>query len=65
MKKFLLGMAVSVILMLFMGCAIIGKDFDSDKAKQIKIGVTTRGDIERVFGKPFKTGVQNGQPIWF
>jgi hypothetical protein len=26
--------------------------------------VTTQLDVKKMFGEPFKTGVQNGQPVW-
>jgi len=46
------------------GCGLVGKDFDTEKAQTIQNGKTTKTDIKKMFGKPFKTGVQNGRPIW-
>ncbi len=46
------------------GCGSVGKDFDTDMAQTIEKGKTTKSDIKRMFGTPFKTGVQNGNPIW-
>ncbi|MDH5763478.1 MAG: hypothetical protein OEZ51_10875 [Nitrospinota bacterium] len=46
------------------GCGTVGKDFDIDAAQTIENGKTTREDIAVMFGEPFKTGIQNGFPIW-
>ena len=45
-------------------CGSVGKDFDIEAAQSIEKGKTTQSDIKRMFGPPFKTGVQNGRPIW-
>ena len=46
------------------GCGTVGNNFNASKAKNIVNGISTQEDIKMMFGKPFKTGVQNGQPIW-
>ena len=46
------------------GCGTVGKDFSLEQAQAIENGKTTREDIAVMFGEPFKTGVQNGHPIW-
>ena len=40
------------------------KNFDESKTKNIANGITTQAEIKIMFGKPFKTGIQNGQPVW-
>ena len=52
------------IILISNGCGTVGKSFNTSKVESIVNGVTTRSDIEKMFGKPFKTGIQNGQPIW-
>ena len=46
------------------GCGTAGKSFNTSKIGGIVNGTTTRSDIKKIFGEPFKTGIQNGQPIW-
>ena len=46
------------------GCGTVGKDFDTEMAQTIEKGRTTKVDIKRMFGTPFKRGVQNGNPVW-
>ena len=46
------------------GCGTAGKNFYASKINSITNGVTTQAEIKIMFGKPFKTGIQNGQPVW-
>ena len=54
---------VSIVLVLG-GCGAAGKNFNSSKVKGIINGTTTQTDIKKIFGEPFKIGIQNGKPIW-
>ncbi len=51
----LLGLALA-------GCATLGHDFPPDVASSIQIGHTTRADIEKRLGPPFRTGLDSGDP---
>ena len=51
-------------ILLLGGCGTAGKSFNASKIGSIVNGTTTRSDIKKIFGEPFKTGIQNGQPIW-
>ena len=46
------------------GCGTAGKSFNASKIGSIVNGTTTQSDIKKIFGKPFKKGIQNGQTIW-
>ena len=46
------------------GCGTVGKKFNTSKVESIVNGTSTRSDIKKIFGEPFKTGIQNGQPVW-
>ena len=52
------------IILLPGGCGTAGKSFNTSEIGSIVNGTTTRSDIKKIFGEPFKTGIQNGQPIW-
>ena len=53
------------IILILDGCSgTVGKNFNASKAQGITNGTTTKLDIKKMFGAPFKTGVQNGQPLW-
>ena len=60
-----IGLVILVgIILISNGCGASGKSFNTSKVESIVNGITTRSDIEKMFGEPFKTGIQNGQPIW-
>ena len=63
MKHIRLIIFVGIIL-IYSGCGTAGKSFNTSSIESIANGSTTRSDIKKMFGKPFKTGIQNGQPIW-
>ena len=56
---------VMTSILTFVGCGgTVGKKFNTYKVESIINGTTTQTEIENIFGKPFKTGIQNGKPIW-
>ena len=60
-----IGIVIAVgIVLMTNGCGTVGKSFNTSKVESIVNGVTTRSDIKKMFGEPFKIGIQNGQPIW-
>ena len=46
------------------GCATVGEDFPTYKVEEIKIGETTRDDIQVMFGDPWRTGIEDGKRTW-
>jgi len=55
---------VAGIVLISNGCGTVGKSFKTSKVESIVNGITTQSDIKKIFGKPFKKGIQNGQTIW-
>lgn len=51
----LLGMITGIY-----GCATIGNNFPHDFASGIEIDKTTRMEIEKTLGPPFRTGLDSG-----
>lgn len=49
---------------LLAGCATVGQDFATHNVEEIKIGETTRDDIQEMFGDPWRTGVEDGKRTW-
>ncbi len=62
--------AVKLLIIIFFvvlfssACITLGKDFAEQNVPKIKIGVTTKNEIHRLFGSPWLSGVQDGQPAW-
>lgn len=46
------------------GCLTVGRDFPVDAVGQIAIGKTTRDDVHRMFGTPWRTGLEDGRRTW-
>jgi SmpA/OmlA family protein len=46
------------------GCLTVGRDFPTDKIGQIAIGHTTRDEVHRMFGEPWRTGIEDGRRTW-
>jgi len=58
------GLIIVAALLTISGCARIGKDFNAAHVQQIKIGETTQSDIVKMFGQPWRKGVENGIVMW-
>jgi hypothetical protein len=63
LRKFFCGLVVSMLL-LSSGCASIGHEFPAGQISTIRIGETTQNDIFTTFGKPWRTGMDNGMKTW-
>lgn len=45
-------------------CLTVGRPFPTDRVGQIQIGQTTRDDVHRMFGEPWRTGLEDGRRTW-
>ena len=55
---------LAATLLFLSGCATIGEDFPANKVNNIQVGKTTQKDLRDMFGSPWRTGVEDGQPTW-
>ena len=55
---------ISTMIIFVSGCITLGKDFSEANVSSITIGVTTKNEVHRLFGSPWLSGVQDGQPAW-
>ena len=46
------------------GCVSVGKKFPVEQVPNIEIGVHSKADIQRLFGPPWRTGLEDGQTTW-
>ena len=56
--------AVVLTAAAFSGCLTVGRDFPADRVGEIAIGKTTRDEIHRMFGEPWRTGLEDGRRTW-
>ena len=55
---------ISILILFISGCITLGKDFPEANVSSITIGVSTKNGIRKLFGSPWLSGVQDGQPAW-
>lgn len=53
-----------IFVVFIAACATVGRDFPSGKVSEVKIGKTTQAEIEAMFGKPWRTGIEDGFVTW-
>ncbi len=46
------------------GCATIGHKFAVENVPKVSIGETTRSDVAKWFGPPWRTGLEDGRETW-
>jgi hypothetical protein len=63
MKKRLLAMLLAIAF-LGVGCATVGREFPAHSVDNITIGETDRSEIQRMFGNPWRTGIEDGKKTW-
>ncbi|MFQ5449464.1 MAG: hypothetical protein ACE5E9_02490 [Nitrospinaceae bacterium] len=64
MKQSLICLWAVAIFAWGLGCGSVGKNFDSDKVKNIQNNTTTQAEILDWFGVPFKEGTENNHTMW-
>jgi hypothetical protein len=52
------------LTMAMAGCVTIGRPFDRDRVPAIVLEKTTRSDVTGMFGRPFRTGLEDGDVTW-
>jgi outer membrane protein assembly factor BamE (lipoprotein component of BamABCDE complex) len=46
------------------GCFSVGRNFSSAPVRKIEKGVSTKEDVRKLFGEPFRTGLDDGYESW-
>ncbi|MGR8930996.1 MAG: outer membrane protein assembly factor BamE domain-containing protein [Gammaproteobacteria bacterium] len=46
------------------GCFTVGQEFAGSRVPEIKIGQSTKQDIENTFGTPWRRGAEDGKSTW-
>ena len=46
------------------GCLTVGREFDAAAVPRLQVGVTTRADVQRLLGDPWRTGLEDGRATW-
>ena len=64
MKIFAVTLPFYLVALTFLACATVGTPFDESQIVKIEIGKTSKKEVENLFGKPFRTGIENGNEVW-
>lgn len=64
MRHFPVLMVWIASVMVVAGCGTVGKNFEAPRAGTIVNEVTTQDDIRKLYGKPFRTGLEDGNTVW-
>ena len=56
--------AVGAAALLLAGCFSVGRSFEVAPVRRLEIGRTTRAEVRQMFGEPWRTGLEDGQPTW-
>jgi outer membrane protein assembly factor BamE (lipoprotein component of BamABCDE complex) len=59
-----LCLLLATALLAVTGCITVGRDFYSADLHWLKSGTTTRQEVYRILGEPFRTGVDQGKITW-
>ncbi len=49
---------------LLLACVTVGRDFPANRVSKLQIGTTTQAQVEKLFGTPWRTGVEDGKRTW-
>ena len=55
---------LAAVVIVSMGCLAMGRPFPITAVSMIKTGETTEADISRLFGPPWRTGIEDGDRTW-
>ncbi len=58
------GAAVLALAAAAAGCASIGRPFPADQVRSIAAGKTTRDQVQAEYGRPYRTGLEDGDETW-
>jgi len=62
------GVVVSAFVLLLVvsvsACVTVGNPFPVEQVPNIQIGRHTAADIEKMFGPPWRTGIEDGETTW-
>ena len=62
-RRFAAALAAAVASLL-VACVTVGREFPTQQVSKLKIGTTTQAQVTKLFGTPWRTGVEDGQRTW-
>lgn len=62
--KIRVSLAILAVALLGTGCFTVGGNFPSMPVRKIEKGISTKAEVKRLFGEPFRTGLDDGYESW-
>ncbi|MBF0314572.1 MAG: outer membrane protein assembly factor BamE [Oligoflexia bacterium] len=53
-----------LISTLFSSCATVGKNFEYNRSRELELGKTSKSDVLKLYGSPFRVGINSGALQW-
>jgi hypothetical protein len=57
-------LSICLLALLVIACASTGRSFATDRVADLVPGITTQNDVIRMFGQPWRTGIDSGLVTW-
>jgi outer membrane protein assembly factor BamE (lipoprotein component of BamABCDE complex) len=64
MRRRLVAAAIFGLALGTAACVSVGREFPAEDVTRLEIGSTTQQDVRRIFGTPWRTGIEDGQRTW-
>lgn len=64
MKAWAIRVLLAGVVFVAIGCLTVGRDFRSSDFSWIVANKTTKDQVHRVLGEPFRVGVESGMTTW-
>ncbi len=63
-RGLLASLVLGLSLALGLGCVNVGREFPVQPVRTLVIGSTTQQQVSDLFGRPWRTGLENGERTW-
>ena len=55
---------IAILTTQLTGCFTVGQEFAGSRVPEIRVGQSTKQDIENLFGSPWRRGMEDGKSTW-
>ena len=63
-KNFVIPFMFAILLFSIASCATVGREFPVDAVNKIRLGQTSKEEINKILGPPWRIGLEDGNRIW-
>lgn len=63
-RSFVTSLVFMILLFSIASCATVGREFPVDAVNKIRLGETSKEDIDKILGPPWRIGLDDGDRTW-